>query len=153
MAQTIYRDVSLLAPAMEAIANEFIARCNRASLDIIVVETIRTAERQAWLYASGRTRPGLVVTNAPSVWDSWHGYGLAFDACSKSRGWGVPDEFWRDCCTIARPLGLDCGFDWHMRDRDHFQFGKCKIRPSHLSREAYARGGLVAVWDACGALM
>ncbi|GAA5514758.1 hypothetical protein Dcar01_03519 [Deinococcus carri] len=45
-------------------------------IEVCVYETFRTAERQAWLYAQGRTRPGPVVTY---TLDSSHEYGLAAD--------------------------------------------------------------------------
>ena len=41
-------------------------------------QTLRTKEEQDELYAQGRTKPGKIVTNAPSL-SSWHNYGLAFD--------------------------------------------------------------------------
>lgn len=45
-------------------------------IEIRILETIRSAERQAWLYAQGRTRPGLIVT---WVTHSNHQDGLAID--------------------------------------------------------------------------
>lgn len=45
-------------------------------VSILVYETFRTAERQAFLYAQGRTRPGPVITY---TLDSAHEYGLAWD--------------------------------------------------------------------------
>lgn len=50
--------------------------CQARGLDICVYETFRTAQRQAWLYASGRTRPGPVITY---TLDSSHEYGVAAD--------------------------------------------------------------------------
>ncbi|MDV6376020.1 M15 family metallopeptidase [Deinococcus arenicola] len=43
---------------------------------ILPYETFRTAERQAYLYAQGRTRPGAVITY---TLDSAHEYGCAAD--------------------------------------------------------------------------
>jgi hypothetical protein len=44
--------------------------------DVVLLEGLRTPERQAWLYAQGRSRPGPVVTWTTS---SKHSQGLAAD--------------------------------------------------------------------------
>ena len=44
-----------------------------------VYETKRTPARQAWLYASGRTRPGAIVTNVLEPTGKGHGPGRAAD--------------------------------------------------------------------------
>jgi hypothetical protein len=41
-------------------------------------------ERQNWLYASGRTREGKIITNAQAG-KSWHQYGLAIDIAYKDK--------------------------------------------------------------------
>lgn len=52
------------------------AWCQGRGLQILVYETFRTAERQVYLFAQGRTRPGAVITY---TLDSSHEYGLAAD--------------------------------------------------------------------------
>ena len=44
-----------------------------------IYETIRTQARQDWLYASGRTRPGPIVTDVREPTDKGHGAGKAAD--------------------------------------------------------------------------
>lgn len=39
-----------------------------------ILEVFRTDERQKWLYAQGRTRPGVIITNASSALTSPHGH-------------------------------------------------------------------------------
>lgn len=41
-------------------------------------ETLRSPERQDWMFAFGRTVPGRILTRA-RAWSSWHQYGLAVD--------------------------------------------------------------------------
>lgn len=61
-----------------------------------VVEGFRSNARQLWLYASGRTRPGPVVTWMRSP--TWHGTGIAVDIAPTrvlTRGYrGIPDSHW-----------------------------------------------------------
>lgn len=52
------------------------ARATFPQFNINVSETRRSAERQRWLYASGRTRPGPILTY---TMDSKHRWGLAAD--------------------------------------------------------------------------
>jgi peptidoglycan L-alanyl-D-glutamate endopeptidase CwlK len=52
------------------------ARATFPQFHIRVGETRRTAERQAWLYASGRSRPGPILTY---TLNSNHRWGLAAD--------------------------------------------------------------------------
>lgn len=54
------------------------AWCKPRGLSVLVYETHRTAQRQAYLYAQGRTRPGPVITY---TLDSAHEYGVAVDWC------------------------------------------------------------------------
>lgn len=45
-----------------------------AGFDMFENETWRPDERQRWLYAQGRTRPGAIVTNSNSASNSAHGW-------------------------------------------------------------------------------
>ncbi len=57
----------------------WLAACKAAGLPpIYIYEAHRTPERQAELYAQGRTRKGRRVTNA-GPWQSMHQYRLAID--------------------------------------------------------------------------
>lgn len=58
----------------------------------VFAETLRTVERQAWLWASGRSRPGPIVTKIRDP--RWHGIGLAADVMFKERGYDAPHEAW-----------------------------------------------------------
>lgn len=114
-----------------------------------VFETLRTPERQAWLYGfardydDGRGR----VTGARTAWDGWHAYGLAADIIHRDRGWKAPAFF--DAMRAALPAhGLDfcVASDW-----PHVQWGKCDRKPGPEIKALYDSGGLPAVWAHVGA--
>ena len=57
------RDIDLLRPDVAENCRRWMARCRDAGLAVLVTNTVRDEEYQAWLYAQGRTRPGGIVTN------------------------------------------------------------------------------------------
>ena len=86
----------------------------------VVVETVRTQERQDWLYASGRTRPGPIVTK---VHESKHTKGVAAD-CVPMKGadldWDAPQDVWDYYGHALRRQELFWGGDWtHFKDLPH----------------------------------
>ena len=69
-----------LKPLARAKCIEFIAECERAGLKVQVIQTLRDAEYQKYLYQQGRTRKGPIVTWKDGVKaKSEHQSGLAFD--------------------------------------------------------------------------
>lgn len=117
---TTCRDLSELKPAAQLACRLLFQECYKAGItDIFITETYRSPERQKYLYAQGRSRPGKVVT-----WtlNSNHSGRLAWDiACS-------PPKSLYDVATlnkvgaIARKLGITWGGDWSKNiDRPHFE--------------------------------
>ena len=53
-----------LQPAMKKAVVGWLNDCKYEKLPIVIVETHRSYERQAKLYAQGRTAPGPMVTKA-----------------------------------------------------------------------------------------
>ena len=108
---------------------------------------LRTEEEQQKLYAKGRTvpNPDGIVTNAKSAYDSWHGFGLAFDWVFKDPkgNWtwnGMPGVFknemtglwkwnheldnkWHELGKVGAMFGLEWGGYWEKfrPDFPHFQ--------------------------------
>lgn len=143
----VQSDLRLLAPRFGLALADALNALHRRGIDAVVYETLRTPARQAWLYAQGRTAPGDVVTNAATVWTSWHGYALAADVISASQGWGAPAEWWQAMTREMKARGLVCGADWQMRDLPHVQWGRpMRTSPSPRAHELYVAGGLAAVW-------
>ncbi len=126
-----------------------------ANLDIIIYRTLATWEEQDAIYAQGRTKPGIVVTNARGG-ESYHNYSLAFDFAILK-----PESIiinWDGKCDVDGDLepdykevgkiGEDIGFEWGARftsikgDLGHLQmsFG-LTIRELQI----YYLGGLRAI--------
>lgn len=108
----------------------------------IVVEGFRTAEYQKWLYGSGRTRKGSIVTNADGYRNkSNHQSGCAADIVPiKDNGdadWEAPARYFDYLGHCARAHGLEWGGNWKaLHDIDHIDI------PTS-DRAAYARA---AAW-------
>lgn len=153
MIVTPQNDLRVLAPKFGLAVADALNQCWAEGLDVIVFEALRTAERQEWLYAQGRTRPGAVVTKARSALYSWHGYALAVDVISLSRGWATDDAWRRKVAAIFKKRNLKWGGDWKIRDYPHFQWGKpMRASPSPRARQLIAAGGMEAVWREVGAV-
>lgn len=135
---TTIRDLSKLKPVAEEACRLLFQECYKAGIkNIFITETLRTKERQAYLYAQGRTRPGNKVT-----WtlNSNHFDGLAWDIAVSG-----PDLY--DVTTlnkvgaIAKKLGITWGGSWSTNiDRPHFEVKKTWLPP-----KGYGLEGVVIV--------
>jgi peptidoglycan L-alanyl-D-glutamate endopeptidase CwlK len=145
----VCRDLGQLAPKLNVAARQWIADANADGHDVEVYETLRSAALGRLYFALGRTK-------APTVWKSWHAYGLALDVISSSRGWAVwPEWHWLDIdagsgewrggdpawyepvVAMAKRYGLHWGGDWRtFKDCPHFQ---------------HHEHGMRAVWSAVNA--
>lgn len=123
-----------------------------------VFETLRTDERQVFLYGFGRDYddpigPRGAVTNARTAMGGWHFYGLAVDIVEDDRTpWIAPAAFWQALGLAAERHGCKWGGRWKRVDLPHIQWGRCRKSPSQRARELYASGGREAVWREVGAL-
>lgn len=120
-----------------------------------VFETLRTADRQSFLYGFGRDYDDGRgrVTNAPTNLTSWHAFGLACDIVEKdATPWNVPVGFWNALGDAARKHGLFWGGSWHTPDLPHVQHGKCPASPTDEDRALYRLAGMEAVWAKYGAV-
>ncbi len=70
--------LATLRPGTRTKVAAWLDDCQAAGLRIYIYEGLRSPERQAELYAQGRTKPGKIVTKA-GPWQSMHQYGLAID--------------------------------------------------------------------------
>jgi len=93
---------------------------------VFVFEGFRTRERQAALYAQGRTAPGSIVTNAKPG-ESLHEKGKAVDVVFEKTLWSNPPEDWALLGMLAKAFGKELGVpvtwggDWRMKDFPHFE--------------------------------
>jgi hypothetical protein len=153
---SVIRSPDVLAPKFRDKVVELIGAMHGKGLDATIAESLRTNERQAYLYGFGREYDDGrgVVTNASDGYSSWHFYGLAVDIISSSQGWDVPERFWQMLGAIAQHEGLSWGGGWPtFPDRPHVQWGPPMRRsPSVRAKELYLNGGIEAVWREVGAL-
>lgn len=154
---TASRDLSLLAPKFRAAVEAAIADCAAQGFPVKVAEALRSQERQAWLYAQGRTRPGSIVTHASTNLTSWHGYGLAVDVIHETKGWapGASDRettaWFRKVADIFKSHGCSAGMDWSKADPPHMQWGNMPASPGVTHKAAKQSRGNAAVWRDVGA--
>ncbi len=111
----------------------FLRMAQDEGLNVKIVETYRTKERQEHLYAQGRTREGRIVT-----WTlkSKHMERNAFDIAKNEHGHEYDDpEFFRKAAEIGEMIGLEAGYYWTggQQDMPHFQM-------NFLSKVKYPKG-------------
>ena len=105
------RDVALLRDDVETNVHIWMRLCEAEGLPVLITQTVRDDEYQAYLYGQGRTRPGNVVTN--SKCKTFHGAGLAFDFCKNVKGQEYNDRaFFERVIAIAKEVGFSSGADW-----------------------------------------
>lgn len=116
------RELTLLRDDVERNVHTFLRLCEAQGLRVLVTQTVRDDEYQAYLYEQGRSRPGQIVTNSRRT--TFHGAGLAFDICQNIRGQEYSDAaFFVNCAAIAKHMGFSWGGDWKdFPDRPHFQW-------------------------------
>lgn len=117
---TTCRDLSELLPQAEQACLLLFQECAKAGItNIFITETYRSKERQKYLYAQGRTRPGQIVT-----WTlkSYHANRLAWDIACSSPTTLYDVATLNKVGAIARKLGITWGGDWQDNmDRPHFE--------------------------------
>lgn len=128
-------DVALLHPAIRQSVQDVQQQLNSEGFDFHIFEAYRSPQRQAYLYAQGRTRPGGIVTYAKS-WTSYHQYGLAVDFVLKTNGnwdWsssGPKAQAWKRLHEVGRAHGLEpLNFE-----EPHLQMAGLRIDDLHAGR-------------------
>lgn len=117
------RSIVDLEPAVAERARDLVARAHDAGYRVVITQTRRSIDEQNRLFASGRSVPGKVITNARGGY-SWHNFGLAFDVAFLTLAhdvvWSGP---WEEIGALGRDLGLTWGGDFaNFPDRPHFEF-------------------------------
>jgi peptidoglycan L-alanyl-D-glutamate endopeptidase CwlK len=93
-----------------------------------VISGFRSWQRQAELYAQGRTKPGKIVTKAKPG-SSWHNYGLAIDLglfkdgqYLDSENPRLADKLYRELGDLAATMGIEWAGTWKsFTEGPHFQ--------------------------------
>lgn len=120
--------------------------CERRGWRYYMISGYRPIPEQDGLYAQGRTKPGLIVTNARGG-QSYHNQGIALDFCRDKDmaraglqpGWD-PEEY-RVLAEEAQKLkNLESGFFWAFKDPPHIQWrlptGVALFRTKHFIPKA-----------------
>jgi len=121
------RNIDDLLPSVASVAREWLKRCTRDGVQVLVYCTYRSIEEQDRLYAEGRTAPGRIRTRARGG-RSWHNFRRAWDAVPMVNGcpdWSCnfrEEYHWQIMVQHALDLGVEWGGDWpRLRDYVHFQ--------------------------------
>ena len=115
---SVCRDTKELSQQAQIACRLFMKECERKGINIFITETYRSRERQAQLYAQGRTSPGNQVT---WTMNSRHMSRRAWDiAC------GRPNSLYdvnvlAKAGEVAKGLGITWGGIWSPPDRPHFE--------------------------------
>jgi len=136
------RKIEDLNPVLADKCRAHIYMCELKHIDILPVQTLRTADEQTAFYAQGRdnlinvnilrkkanmaaitaTENLRVVTNSQAG-SSYHEYGLAYDIAILIDGkptWKGAEEQYKQAAEIGKSLGLVNGGSWG--DLPHYQF-------------------------------
>lgn len=133
-------DAAYLHPIFREKARRLLAQLAAEGIPFRLFEGYRSPERQQYLYAQGRTRPGPIVTRA-QPWTSYHQYGLAADFVLFIRGewsWdktGPNARYW----TRLAELGAGLGLERISFELPHLQLAGLKI--ADLTAGQYPSGG------------
>jgi len=111
-----------LLPEVQAKADLLIEMTGNVGLKIRITEGYRTPERQAELYAQGRTKPGKIITNAKPG-ESSHQSRKAFDICFIGNDpYPKNDRLWKTLADLALSIGLKPGhYFTTIKDSVHFE--------------------------------
>lgn len=120
-------------PALAAGLEGIFEQMDEAGTPMFVVEGVRTEERQAELFARGRTEPGDIVTFKDGiVHKSNHqahddGYGYAVDCAFQDSDPFALTHPWEIFGASAERIGLLWGGRWKLVDRPHVELPEAVI--------------------------
>jgi peptidoglycan L-alanyl-D-glutamate endopeptidase CwlK len=116
-------DLSSLHPYVASLARRFLELTKEHNLDVRITTAFRSWDEEDRLFALGRTVPGQVVTNARGG-DSYHNWGLAFDAVPYEGGEISTDQQkFLQMGHLGQQVGLQWGGTFKaLVDYPHFQY-------------------------------
>lgn len=139
--------IKKLHPELASRVRALIEQLGANGIQVEIVQGLRTFAEQDALFAQGRTKKGLVVTNARGG-QSNHNYGLAADLCPFNDGkpnWNAPGSIWVAIGAEAEKLGLQWGGNWKkFIDKPHVQLPSPDVKQCLA---LFKKGGLAAVWE------
>lgn len=136
----INRDYELLAPFFAQKLRSALAECHEQGYPVELFEGMRSGDRQDWLYSSGRTRDGKIITHARAG-ESAHNVGLAADVVFFINGkWD-----WSGQYDKVEQIMISHGFSSLKFERCHFQItgGLTAKKAWEMARQH----GLLHLWS------
>jgi hypothetical protein len=165
------RDLAALAPKVRVAVEAVLAAMAVDGWKAVQFDTLRTHDRQAFLFGKGRKPEQLIEAGLSAYWSwpmcpdgkvtkaafhtqSWHGYGLACDIVQNDKDpWVAPQAFWHAIGRHAQEHGLKWGGNWtRFPDLPHTQWALCPTSPSADDKLLLETKGLAAVWKKYGAI-
>lgn len=145
-------DVKLLHPNLRHKLNKLLDACNKQGIYLIITEGYRTVADQNALYAQGRTKPGIIVTDATGTsYQSQHQWGIAFDIAINDNKLLYNVVYLTKVAKIAKadPINLCWGGDWtDIIDRPHFYLGNWGSTPKQLKELYITPDAFMKTWKA-----
>lgn len=116
------KNIATLLPEVQPIARALVQKAALNGIRIKVISGLRTYAEQDELYAQGRTKPGLKVTNARGGYSN-HNFGVAFDVGVFEGQKYLEDSVkYKAVGVLGTDLGLEWGGNWKtIVDQPHFQ--------------------------------
>lgn len=138
------RDIDELLPAAKKACNLFLSECQKAGLDIFIVETYRSQARQNYLYEQGRSRAGQKVTWTKS---SRHTRRLAWDIAVRPPKNLYDETTLKKAGAIAKRLGITWGGSWKgTPDMPHFEVTRNWTPPASAAQPKPSTPGKYRVY-------
>ena len=135
------RDIKDLHPIVQKMTINFIAECKKEGINLLITSTYRDNESQDSLYAQGRTKDGLKVTNAKGG-QSFHNYRVAIDVVPLENGkpnWN--SKKWSEIGRIGEKHGFFWGKRWtSFSEMPHFQYTG-KVNNYSYALKHFQKGG------------
>ena len=118
------RKIEDLHPRVAELCRQFMAKCAKQGIDVLITSTYRDNESQAALYAQGRTKPGPKVTGAKPG-QSYHNHRVAFDFVPIVNGKAA----WNDTKLFVRcgEIAESCGLEWAGRWKSFKEMAHCQF--------------------------
>lgn len=144
-------DLDLLHPVVRDSVRKIEKALNDEGIPFKVFEAFRFPERQADLYAKGRTEPDTKIVTYARPWSSYHQYGLAVDFVLIENGkWSWDDstpekkKWWRRMHELGKENGLSpldfeaphlqiSGTSSNALNQGHYPYGGDDLWAEHLA--------------------
>lgn len=140
------RSMEVLHPVFRKQVECMLGRQRKGKWPPLVQETKRSYRLQRNYWEQGRTRPGPRITKVRDVSVGFHGYGLAVDVISATKGWKDPKFFYWQA-QHAEACGLVAGYFWKsFSDPPHVQYAGWGNSPPLWARRLLA-DSLPMIWQ------